>query len=155
MFSQTVEYALRIAVYLGGLNGSAATTRQIASATKAPPGYLSKVLQQLSRAGLVRSQRGLHGGSVLALPPNKLSIHQVVQAVQPIQRIRSCPLGLQSHATMLCPLHRRLDETIGMVEKVLKETTIAELLANYPSASPLCQRQTSRNHRARQARLTK
>ena len=45
MFSQTVEYALRVVVYLAGLNGLPATTRQIAGCTKVPEGYLAKVLQ--------------------------------------------------------------------------------------------------------------
>ena len=66
MFSQTLEYALRIVVYIAGAGGKPATTRQIALATHVPESYLSKVLQGLSRGGLVSSQRGLHGGSVLA-----------------------------------------------------------------------------------------
>jgi Rrf2 family protein len=138
MFSQTVEYALRVVVYLASLDGVPATTRQIAVVTKVPEGYLAKVLQGLSRAGLIQSQRGLHGGSVLALSADKLSVYDVIEAVQPIQRIRSCPLNLKSHGVKLCPLHKRLDDAMAMVERAFRESTIAELLLQTNGSKPLC-----------------
>ena len=64
MISQTAEYALRAMVFLA-MRESAATNEQIAQVTKVPPGYLSKILQQLGKAKLVSSQRGLGGGFVL------------------------------------------------------------------------------------------
>jgi Rrf2 family nitric oxide-sensitive transcriptional repressor len=137
MFSQTVEYALRVVVYLAGLDGLPATTKQIAGCTKVPEGYLAKVLQGLSRAGLIQSQRGLHGGSVLALSPDKLSVYDIIEAVQPIQRIRFCPLNLNSHGVKLCALHRRLDDAMAMVERAFRESTIADLLTQSGS-KPLC-----------------
>ena len=128
MFSQTAEYALRAVVYLGSRHGTPQTAQQIAAATRVPAGYLAKVMQGLSRTGLVHAQRGLHGGFTLAVPPDVLTVLDVVQAVDPIRRIRSCPLGIEGHIS-LCPLHRRLDQALGMVESALKKSTIAELLA--------------------------
>lgn len=139
MFSQTVEYALRVMIYLASLDGVPATTRQIAAVTKVPEGYLAKVLQGLGRAGLLQSQRGLHGGSVLALPPDKLSVYDVIEAVQPIQRIRSCPLNLKSHGMNLCPLHKRLDEAMEIMERAFRESTLADLLSEPASSKPLCE----------------
>src|SRR5688500_17420951 len=89
MFSQSAEYALRIAVFLGTLRGEPATTKQIAAATLVPEGYLSKILQSLGRAGLVQSRRGLHGGSVLAKPPGEINVYDVVSAISPLPRIKS------------------------------------------------------------------
>lgn len=137
MFSQTSEYALRIIVYLADRDGEPATTRQIAQVTKVPEGYLSKVLQGLARAGLVRSQRGLHGGSVLQRPAAALSVYDVIDAVDPIRRIERCPLGLQSHVK-LCPLHKRMDHALELVEQALRSTTIAELLLEKGGSLPLC-----------------
>jgi Rrf2 family protein len=127
MFSQTAEYALRAVVYLASRRGEPCTVQQIAEVTRVPAGYLSKVMQSLSRSDVVSSQRGLHGGFVLTVPTDALTVYDVVQAVDPIRRITSCPLDLKGHAK-LCPLHRRLDSAIAMIEKALKETTIAELL---------------------------
>lgn len=137
MFNQTSEYTLRVVVFLGTLNGIPATTRQIAAATRVPEGYLAKVLQILSRGGLVRSQRGLHGGSVLARDAKDMSVFDVVEAVSPLPRIRTCPLGLESHGTNLCPLHRRLDQAVEMVENAFRQTTIADLLAEPSTTIPL------------------
>lgn len=140
MFSQTAEYALRAIVFLAA-QPVPRTTPQIAEVTHVPLGYLSKVLQGLSRAGLVHSQRGLHGGFTLTKPADQLTVYDIVQAVDPIQRIHACPLGLKGHAN-LCPLHRRLDEAMSMVEDALRQSTLAELLLE-PSVKkgipiPLC-----------------
>jgi Rrf2 family protein len=139
MFSQTAEYALRVVAYLAAAGGKAATTRQIAASTHVPVGYLAKVLQSLSRGGIVRSQRGPRGGSVLARPAGQLTIYDVVQAVDPILRITSCPLGLESHAAGLCPVHRRLDDAIGLVERSFRDATIADLLTGPSRGEPLCE----------------
>jgi Rrf2 family protein len=127
MISQTAEYALRAVVFLAARGGAAQTAQQISDGTKVPAGYLSKVMQNLSRSGLVHSQRGLHGGFTLASAPETLTVLDVVQAVDPIHRIRTCPLGIKDHIS-LCPLHRRLDEAMSMVETALRQSTIAELL---------------------------
>jgi Rrf2 family transcriptional regulator, nitric oxide-sensitive transcriptional repressor len=137
MFSQTAEYALRVVVFIGTLRGEPATTKQIAAATRVPEGYLAKILQSLSRAGLVQSQRGLHGGSVLGRDPVGITIYDVVTAISPLPRIRTCPLDLPSHGTKLCPVHRRLDDAMAMVEKVFRDSTIAELLAEPTTSIPL------------------
>ena len=137
MFSQTVEYALRAIVYLAG-HDEARTTQQIAAVTKVPPAYLAKVLQNLSRHELVNSQRGLHGGFVLGKPADQLTIWQIVQAVEPIRRINSCPLDLESHKFKLCPLHKRMDDALALVEKAFRESTIADILAEPTTSKPLC-----------------
>lgn len=134
MISQTAEYALRAAAFLAEAE-SAQTTVQIAAATQVPSGYLAKVLQALVRAGVVRSQRGLGGGFVLALPPSELSVYDVVQAVDPIARITRCPLNNPDHATELCALHRRLDEAAAQVEASFRQCPLSELVASPPSSS--------------------
>jgi Rrf2 family nitric oxide-sensitive transcriptional repressor len=138
MFSQTVEYALRAAVHLASEAPAGRTTDQIANATRVPRAYLSKVLQSLGRAGLVHSARGIGGGMTLTKSPDELTILEVVNAVEPIQRIRTCPLGLAAHGVHLCPLHARLDEALATVEEAFQNTTLGELLATPTRSIPLC-----------------
>lgn len=138
MLSQTVEYALRAAVYLADNSPQALTTEQIAKKTLVPQAYLSKVMQGLARAGIVKSQRGVHGGFVLTKAPDQLTILEVVDAVDPIRRINTCPLGLASHGANLCPLHRRLDDALASVQHAFASTTLAEVLAEPTSSIPLC-----------------
>jgi Rrf2 family nitric oxide-sensitive transcriptional repressor len=139
MISQTVEYALRAAVQLAQHAPRPQTTSQIAVATKVPKAYLAKVLQSLVRAGIVQSQRGLGGGITLAEDPSSLTLLRIVNAVEPFQRIRTCPLGLASHGVRLCALHRRLDDALASVEKAFGRTTLAEILAEPADSAPLCE----------------
>ena len=138
MISQTTEYALRAVVWLASHPDRALTAHQIAESTRVPAGYLAKVLQGLSRAGLLRSQRGLGGGFKLACPASSLSIWQVVQAVDPIRRIRECPLGLELHGHRLCALHQALDDAIARVEKGFSRCSIASLIRDKGELAPLC-----------------
>jgi Rrf2 family protein len=138
VFSQTVEYALRAVVHLASRSPEAQTTDQIASVTRVPRAYLSKVIQGLARGGIVQSQRGLGGGVTLSISPDRLTILQVINAVEPIERIRTCPLGLAAHGVRLCPLHRRLDNALALVEEAFASTTLAEVLAEPSRSVPLC-----------------
>jgi Rrf2 family nitric oxide-sensitive transcriptional repressor len=138
MFSQTVEYALRAVAFLASQAPAGRTTDQIATATRVPKAYLSKVLQSLVRGGVAHSQRGVGGGMTLVKPPAELTILEVVNAVEPIGRIRECPLGLKAHGVRLCPLHKRLDDALATVEAVFGKTTLAEVLAEPSASVPLC-----------------
>lgn len=142
MFSQTVEYALRAVVHLARNAPAAQTTQQIAEATRVPPAYLSKVLQGLSRAGVVQSQRGVGGGMSLRRSPDELTILDVVNAVEPIGRIKTCPLGL--HGVRLCALHARLDNALATVEHAFRESTLADILTEANPSVPLCEVTASR-----------
>ena len=132
MLSQTTEYALRAAVFLAGNRGRPHPAAAIAEAASVPSGYLAKVLHQLARAGVVSSQRGLGGGFALRRDPQDVSVLEVVQAVDPIGRIRSCPLGLPEHRRALCALHRKLDDAYATIEASLGGTSLAELATQRP-----------------------
>jgi Rrf2 family transcriptional regulator, nitric oxide-sensitive transcriptional repressor len=145
MFSKSVEYALRAVAHLAYEDPKPRTTDQIATATRVDSvTYLSKVLQELVRKGVVKSQRGVGGGMTLVKPPAELTILEVVNAVEPIQRIRSCPLGLKSHGVRLCPLHRRMDDALASIEAAFGKTTLAEVLAEPTHSPPLCEVGTER-----------
>jgi Rrf2 family protein len=140
MISQTVEYSLRAAVALAQSGNSPCTAQRLSEITEVPRPYLAKVMQELVRARLVNSRRGLHGGFELAKRPNELTIWDIVEAVEPLQRIRQCPLRIGAHSGGLCPLHRRLDDAMELVERSFRATTLAELLRDAAGRSPLCER---------------
>ena len=138
MLSQTVEYALRAATFLATAVDESRTVDEIAAATHIPAAYLSKVLQQLVRHGIVTSRRGAGGGFALGRPAGELAILAIVAAVDPIERITTCPLGLAAHGTHLCPLHRRLDDALAGVERAFAASTLADILAEPARSVPLC-----------------
>lgn len=138
MLSKTAEYALRAVVWLGRPDMPCASADLLAKHTQVPRRYLHTVLQELVRAELVRSQPGPGGGYSLARPAEDITILDVVNAISPLERIKGCPLGLQSH-TELCPLHKQLDDVYAMAEDALAAVTIAELLQSTSRIAPLCE----------------
>ena len=111
--------------------------QSIAAGTQVPASYLSKVLQGLSRSGLVASRRGVGGGFTLTRGPADITVLDVINAVDPIHRIKGCPLGLKSHQHQLCAMHARLDEAARLVEESLRGSTIEELLSTPTRPQPM------------------
>jgi len=138
MISQTAEYALRAAVCLGSRPGQSLTVREIAKATRVPESYLAKLLQTLSRVGLLISRRGFQGGFALARNPKQITALEVINAVDPFKRIEDCPMGLGDRAKLLCALHRRIDESMAAVERQFRACTIQELVGPSNSDSASC-----------------
>lgn len=129
MISQTAEYALRAVVDLAFHFGESRTTQEVSTATHVPANYLAKIMQDLNRHDIVQSQRGPGGGFALARAPDRINVYDVLLAVDPPRRIRTCPLKLKAHADALCPLHQRLDEAMELSEQVFRRTTIADITA--------------------------
>jgi len=136
MLSRTAEYALRAIVWLSDHPDCSVTGQAIAAATQVPPDYLAKVMQALVRAGLVEAQRGKKGGFTLASAADQMTILDVINAVDPIRRIRNCPLGLPGHQA-LCPLHRSLDNIADQLERAYGGIRISDLLRS-TGVKPLC-----------------
>lgn len=138
MFSQTTEYAIRAVVMLAHLKDEGAVGNLVlAEKAQVPASYLSKVLQGLAKTGIVTSKRGAGGGFCLSRKPEEITILDVMNAVDPIRRIKTCPLGLKSHSKVLCPMHARIDRCMGQVEATLSQSTIAELLSDSSRPTPM------------------
>lgn len=138
MLSKTHEYALRAVTFLAGRRGAAAAADLVSEKTKVPRRYLTRVLQDLVAAGLVSSRSGPRGGYELTAGAEQLTILDIVNAVAPLERIHSCPLGLTSH-TELCPLHAELDKAYAATEAALGRVTIEELINSTSPFVPLCE----------------
>jgi DNA-binding IscR family transcriptional regulator len=80
----------------------------------------------------------VRGGFNLARPAAAITVLEIVNAVDPLERIRSCPLGLAAHGARLCPLHRRLDAVLANAEAAFAATTLAEVVNEPPARAPQC-----------------
>ena len=138
MISKTAEYALRAVACMGGNGGTPVSADALAERTQVPRRYLTRVLQDLCAAGVARSRPGPGGGYELNQPIGKLTILQIVNTVDPIQRIQGCPLGLKSHKK-LCPLHAELDKAYAATEKAFAGVTIEDLINSTSPIPPLCE----------------
>jgi Rrf2 family protein len=138
MLSQTTEYALRAMVWLAYAGDELMPTPTLAKHTKVPMNYLAKVLQSLSKAELVVGRRGVGGGYKLSRKPSRITMLEVINAISPVTPIESCPLGIKSHGSHLCPLHRRLDSAARLVIQEFGAVTLADILSEPDSSQPLC-----------------
>lgn len=91
MLSTSGVHAVRALIALASLpegryEGSAVVAQQIG----APPNYLGKILQSLSRAGLVVSQKGMGGGWALGRAPETISLMDIVAPIEDVARWRGC-----------------------------------------------------------------
>ncbi|MEW4530451.1 Rrf2 family transcriptional regulator [Maioricimonas sp. JC845] len=138
MLSKTAEYALRAATCMAEDPQKPRSADYLARKTKVPRRYLTRVLQDLAAAGLVDSRSGPGGGYLLARATSELSILDVVNAVSPLERIRSCPLGIESHQS-LCPLHAELDRAYAAQEAAFAGVTLQALVESASPIKPLCE----------------
>lgn len=138
MLSKTAEYALRAVTCLAGHGDVALSADFLAERTKVPRRYLHKVLQDLVTSEIITSRPGPRGGYALDAEVDTLTILEVVNAVAPVERIRNCPLGLNSH-TSLCPLHKELDRAYAAIETAFQGVTIRSLLDSTEEIVPLCE----------------
>ena len=114
------------------------STAQLAEVTHVPMNYLAKVLQSLAKAELITGRRGVGGGYRLARPTTEISMLDVINAINPIERITECPLKLENHSGKLCPLHARLDEAARSMIDRFGGISLHDMLAEDPTTRPLC-----------------
>ena len=139
-----VDYAIRCLVYLTRTRDRLATKSEIAKATSAPDLFVAKILQQLARAGLVASTRGVHGGFVLARDPANLSLLDVIDITQ--ARVAPRPCVLDPRACPFrdtCPVHPVWVKIHRATERELRKVSFASLA-----------RQAARLRRGRTSRTT-
>ena len=75
-------------------------------ATGAPPSFLSKVLQALSRTGLIASRRGQSGGFQIVSLGRQASIRNVIEAIDGPITLNLCLVNGESCSRKSwCPAH--------------------------------------------------
>jgi len=138
LLSQTTEYALRSMSCLAYMPDELVSTAQLAEVTLVPMNYLAKVLQLLAKADLITGRRGVGGGYRLKRSAREISILDVINAIDPIERITTCPLHLDNHSGKLCPLHGRLDAAAKTIIEQFGGISLHDMLAEDPTVRPLC-----------------
>lgn len=128
MISQTVKYALRILGHLADHPGEWIQGDQIASATTIPANYLSKILNQLRKRGVVSSQKGWGGGFLLADEALTVPIAEVVELFDGKKTEDTCVFGLgRCDEEEPCPLHNHWESISKSYDAMLNAVTIRDL----------------------------
>ncbi len=130
--SRAAEYAIRGVAYLADNNGGEVIeSEKIAKAEGVPVAYLAKLFQALAKKGFVRSVRGPEGGFTLAMSPERISLLDIIEAVEGPIYLNDCLIRAgQCQRESICPVH---DVWRGAQEKLLdylKESNFADLVAS-------------------------
>ncbi|MCX7014896.1 MAG: Rrf2 family transcriptional regulator [Candidatus Sumerlaeota bacterium] len=139
MLSKTGTHAVRAMAALAQLpEGEYIGAAEIAQLIGAPRNYLGKLLQTLARAGLVDSQRGLGGGFRLARDPKDITLLDVIDPIEHVDRWSGCIFGNEVCSDSApCALHQRFGAVRERYLQFLSETTLAELAGGKEAAIPL------------------
>ena len=108
------------------------STGEIASTLGASEAHLSKVLQRLTRAGLLQSTRGPKGGFALARPAGRISLLQVYEAIEGPFRPTSCLLGHPVCAGRSCIFGNLLTNINREVHEYLSNTKLSAFAKTEP-----------------------
>ena len=129
MFSKTCEYAIRAVLFIAQKtsDGTRVGIREIAKGIDSPEHFIAKILQDLSRKGLVQSQKGPSGGFYLDRSSLRYTLADVVRTVDGDRLFSGCGLGLkQCSETRPCPLHNEFKRIRGEVFEMLQSAKLGE-----------------------------
>ncbi len=127
--TRAADYAVRVMIHLAAFApGTRASRADLASAAECPEQFLSKVLQSLTRAGLVISHRGNTGGFELAPAHRDASILEIVEAVEGPIRLNICVNSENDCSRQpICPAYGVWKEAQCALSGVLRKATIEDL----------------------------
>lgn len=128
MLTQAVGYAAVAMGHLASCPEGTALVRHIADERGIPAPYLSKIVHQLARAGLVRTQRGVGGGVRLAKPAEEITLFDLCVALNDPAIETRCMLGIEQCAdARSCPAHAFNVDRRERLISFLRSTTVAEV----------------------------
>lgn len=126
------EYAIRAMIHLASEpQGRLVSISTISSLWEIPEDFLRKIVAQLSRAGLVKSQRGKMGGLRTARSPEEITILNIIEAVEGPIFLNKCLVGPDvCQRSVWCEAHLVWGEAQEKMKEVLSSRSIADLARN-------------------------
>lgn len=127
LYSRGIEYALRCLQLMAQNPAIPRTVVELCQEAQLPEHFTRKMLQPLVRAGYLKSNRGPGGGFLFAIPPEKITLKNVVEGIEGKTRQKYCLLGGSAPA----PLDKRWTEIWDLSEQLLVKTTVADLIKGW------------------------
>ncbi|HMK39701.1 MAG TPA: Rrf2 family transcriptional regulator, partial [Bacteroidota bacterium] len=131
--SMTGEYAVRTMVHLAA--AAPDDLVQISDISKEwgiPEGFLRKIVAQLSKNGLIRSQRGTGGGIRLSRPADALTLLDVIEAVEGKLFLNKCLIAPGTcHLDVTCAVHTVWVDAQKSLRNTLTSKSLADLASGF------------------------
>lgn len=123
--SRSTQFALRAVLDLA--TEGPGTTSEIAARRGIPPAQAGKIVQQLVRGGIVRTARGARGGVWLARPADRITLRDVVEAIEGPLSISRCLIWNDCPCDQPCPVRSALGRIQHDVDRLLQSVTLEDL----------------------------
>jgi len=129
LLSKSCVYGLRASLFLASnQDGDYVSIREMSDKLNISFHFLTKILQQLSAAGLMESYKGPNGGVRLTKSGSKVNLFEIVAAIDGVELFTECALGLPGCGTAKpCPLHDKWAEARDGIRVMLEKTDLVEL----------------------------
>ena len=131
IFSKTTEYAVRVLTFMVSHDMALYTARYLHEQLQIPYKYLTKLMTNLAKNGYLLSIRGREGGYNINIDPTRITIADIMGAVEGIEGFKACVLGLpECSEENPCAMHYVWEKNKEIFIHTLRTTTIAELTKN-------------------------
>jgi Rrf2 family transcriptional regulator, iron-sulfur cluster assembly transcription factor len=128
--SQTTGYAILALGFMHECGGRLVLAKDITSSTGIPLPYLSKILNALTRTGMIVGKRGYQGGFALSRSADEINLCDVAEAVEGHNWLPNCPLGITGCSKKpQCPIHDFWMDERAKILKEMRCISLAEISA--------------------------
>ncbi|MDO3627186.1 Rrf2 family transcriptional regulator [Mucilaginibacter sp. BT774] len=127
IFSKTCEYAMRAVFFIAHktAGGGRVGIKEVALGIDSPEHFLAKILQDLSRRGVIQSAKGPNGGFYVDEVILNMPLASIVEAVDGSDIFTGCGLGLEyCSEENPCPIHHEFKAIRNQIQDLLKTTKI-------------------------------
>ena len=131
--SKSFGYALRGILYIAAMQDEERKVQieEIATQLSVPKHFLGKIMQQMVKAGLLKSTKGPYGGFSLTGKTLDAPLIKLLETTDDINRFNICVLKLKTcNSANPCPLHHKMEVFKNDILKLFHETTINDLLTD-------------------------
>ena len=131
MFSKACEYAIKSVIFVAqeALAGRKTNVKQISEATNAPESFVAKILQPLSRKGILLSNKGKQGGFTIDIDKlEKIKLIEIVLITDGADILTRCAFGLDKCSSEKpCPFHFKYKPIRESLQRSLSEISIYDM----------------------------
>lgn len=129
LFSRQCEYALQAVLYLAlKPQGEMTSIKELTKKLNIPYHFVAKILQDLTRKGLLSSLKGPTGGFALGMPAKDITLFHIIEAIDGVDFMHNCVLGFPDcDGRNPCPVHQKWGELREELYSILISKNIAEM----------------------------
>lgn len=128
LVTRETDYAVRCILHLAVNYAKIVDIEAIAEAKHIPKSFLAKILQKLSKCGIVISHRGAAGGFQLARPPEQISLLDVIECIQEEVMVNMCAVEYEfCELSAQCAVHPIWVEMRNDLVEMLRKRNFKDL----------------------------